>query len=70
MMISSSPLSIVFTSALVLPVFPARSINSNVNSPFPVKVYPELPLLFITMIGSLHPVSVANTSWLVGVLGR
>ena len=39
----SSSASIHVTSALAVPLFPALSTNSNVNSPFSVNVYVFLP---------------------------
>lgn len=55
-------LSIQFTVAVTNPVFPDKSSNSNVNVPFPVKIYHVNPPLLVTTIGSERPVSTATTS--------
>lgn len=55
-------LSIHVTTAVVLPVFPAKSLNVNTNEPLPVKVY---PVAFIHVNVSLYHVKVATTFPLV-----
>ena len=59
-------LSIPVTSAFTLQVFHSSSLNSNVNSPSPVKVWPVLQPLLVTRISLLHPVKLTTTSLLVG----
>ncbi len=54
-------LSMFLTVAVADPVFPAASINSNVNVPFPVNVRVLLPLLFVIVISSLGFTKVAIT---------
>ncbi len=54
------------TFATAVPVFPASSTNSNVNSPFSVNVYVLLPSLFVILTFSLSKLIVAVTSWFVG----
>ncbi len=41
------------TFAVAVPLFPALSTNSNVNSPFSVKIYVSEPLLFVIVTSSL-----------------
>jgi hypothetical protein len=58
--------SIRVTVAVALHVFPARSTNSKVNVPFPVKVYQVNQLLFVIVPVSSKLI-VATTSPLVTV---
>ena len=57
------------TFAIALPLFPALSWNSNLNSPFFVKVCVFVPPLLVMVISSLSPVNVAitgsNVFWVV-----
>ena len=61
-------LSIQFTVAVTLPLFPALSANSKVKVPFSVNVYVFLPLLFnikTSPSGSFSKTTPAVTSWFV-----
>lgn len=57
--------NILFTVAVVEPVFPTASTKSKVNDPFDVKVKVLDPELFVIVIGSDAPVRVATTDPLV-----
>ena len=58
-------LSIQLTTALIVPLVPLLSTNSNVNSPFSVNVYVSFPSLFVIVISVLGFTTVATTSWFV-----
>ena len=62
-------LSIQFTVAVVSPVFPAASSNSNVNVQSAVNIYVSLAQLFVIVIHSDAHVNVAVTSPVVKLLG-
>ena len=59
-------MSIQFTEAVILAVFPTSSWISNTNSPFSVNVWLFEPSLFVTVMVSLSFTRVAVTSLLVG----
>lgn len=58
---SSLFLLIQFTVAVAVPVLPASSTNSNVNSPLSLKTYLSLPELLTIVTFSLNPDNVAVT---------